>query len=226
MEGDGHQTLAEYRFELKEVLDLCFTRKDDPDPGKRFARVGITREIFNRQRLTQLFKLLLHGNSLHIGQEAENRLQSISAKIRGSETSSKFCNVLAILLDGRCYDETLQAWVERLSSRPSHDQIADDDLPLTRREAQIAFGREDGLNFWEKQPLFCPVILEEGEESVYVENRHLCPLPWVEGPTPIGQGSYADVYKVKIERRHLVNRSEGLAIDSVSQCALIQSIDY
>lgn len=30
-------TLVGYRTHLKEVLDECFTRANDPDPGKRFA---------------------------------------------------------------------------------------------------------------------------------------------------------------------------------------------
>lgn len=213
---DSHNTLHGYRLHLKEKLDCCFTRGDGPDPGKRFARVGVTKQIFESQRLIHLFQLLLHTKPHQIGSEVETPPQVIADKIRGTKDSRKFCNVLATLLYGRCDDETLLTWAESLLRKSSHEHASDDDLPLTEAEAQKAFGFENGLNFWEHQSLFCPVILEEGDESVYVDRRQLCPLPFTEEPKWKGQGSYATVYIVKIERGHLVNRAEGLAIQSVS----------
>lgn len=40
------------------------------------------------------------------------------------------------------------------------------------------------------------------DEVVYENDS--CPLPFVEDPELIGSGSYAKVYKVKIEKGHLI----------------------
>lgn len=221
MAADGHDTLIGYRSHLKEKLDCCFARGDGLEPEKRFARSGITSEIFDAQRLVHLFRLLLYEDLPSIDRKATKRLGLIAEKVRGSGDSPKFCNIVACLLYSRCRNESLRIWVESLFPEKNHDTLSDRDLPLTDLEAENAFGNEDGRNFWEHQFLFCPVVLEQGDESVYVDHRQSCPLPFLKEPEKIGKGAYAIVYKVEIERGHLVNQAESSVLQSVSSLLLL-----
>lgn len=216
MAADGHDTLHGYRTHLKEKLEHSFAGGHE-EPRKRFARNGIMREIFEPQRLVHLLRLLLYQNTGGIDPSGEDRLNRIAERIRGTGDGLVFCNILAGLLYARCESETLKNWAESLLHDKLRGLFSDSDLPLTESEAEKAFGSEDGLSFWEHQFLFCPVILEEGDESIYVDHRHSCPLPFLDKPKYLGKGAYATVYKVKIERGHLINRTENSALASVSQ---------
>lgn len=57
----------------------------------------------------------------------------------------------------------------------------------------------------EHQFVFRPVILKEQDEVRYVDHKQSCPRPFLEEPEKIGQGAYAIVYKVRIEKGHLTN---------------------
>ena len=200
MAVEGTKTLLECRQRLKEKLDGCFARKDDLDPRKRFAPRGVTREIFEQDRLEHFLRLLCQDRS------DVSSLKSIAKKIRGSEDSPRCCNnFLAILLYSQCENRSLVDYIERLSyERPSNPTF-DCDLPLMRLTACEAFGNDDGHKFWEHQFLFCPVILKEQDEARYVDHMQSCPRPFLEEPKKIGRGAYANVYKVKIEKGHLIN---------------------
>ena len=191
-------TVAGYRQHLKEKLDSCFTRKDDKEPGKRFARRGVTREIFEKERLFKLLQLLIHDRKA-----ADPNF--VVDKIRGSVGSPCYNNVLAILLYSRCKDETLEEFVDYLLSETSSDPVSDSELPITLDAACKAFGKDDGSKFWEDQYLFSPIVLKEGDEVTYTGHRMSCPAPFVEERKFIGQGAYAIVYKVRIEKGHLMN---------------------
>ena len=201
-------TLSECRHFLKEKLDDCFIRREDPSPGKRFAPRGVTREIFDEGRLDSLFRRLLHSESTTEIRDDSVELPRIVQRIRGSGDFRKYCDVLAILLYSRCMDESLRKFSSYiLEIEPSHS-ISDDDLPVAQEDAIQAFGNDDGHQFWGEQYVFCPVVLKEGDESLYVDKRAPCPLPFVEEPKEIGKGAYAVVKKVIIEKGHLVNERE------------------
>ena len=200
------KTSLQCRQRLKEKLDSCFARKDDPDPRKRFARAGVTREIFEQDRLEHLLRLLYQDNADVSDSSVPNNLQGIVEKIRGSADSTcRYNNVLAILLYSQCTDRSMMNFVECLLRGRPPEPISDSDLPLTQSAAHEAFGKEDGLKFWGQQYPFCPIILKEREEVRYVDHREACPGPFLERPKKIGQGAYAIVYSVKIEKGHLIN---------------------
>lgn len=206
MAFQGAETLIVCRQRLKETLDGCFARRDDLDPRKRFARRGVTREIFDKDRLEHFLQLLCRDriDALHWVDPAS--LQSLTKKIRGSEDSPRCCNnVLAILLYSQCKDQTLLDFIQRLLHERPLNPTYDCDLPLERSTAREAFGNVDGHNFWEHQFLFCPVILKEQDEVRYVDHKQSCPRPFLEEPKKIGQGAYAVVYRVRIEKGHLIN---------------------
>lgn len=220
MAGDPHNSLAECRSYLKQRLDCCFTRGDDPT--KRFAPNGTTREILDQWTLFYLLKFIIYSANYQINSADEDSLQCLVRKIRGPETTTSpgYCNVLATLLYIRCTDERLKSWAQDLSHdmAPEHQYrpIHDTDLPLTRSAALEKFGHDDGQSFWEQQYLFCPITLKEFDESVYVDHRKSCRLPFGQERIKIGKGSFATVYKVKIEKGHMVNESSGLALQTVS----------
>ncbi len=197
-----HDTLAGYRTHIKEVLDGCFTMADDPDPTKRFARRGITREILEEHRLTHLFHLLYNAGLEKLVSDSKDRVRSIARKIRGSEESSAYCNVLATLIYARCSDESLRTLGEGVLDEKLPETLSDNGRTLPKKELCSIFGREDGLGVWEHQSLFRPVLLTGNNENVYEDESS--PLPFVEDPVRIGRGAYASVYKVKIEKGHLI----------------------
>ena len=222
MASDVSHSLAGCRSYLKQRLDDCFTRGNDSQPSKRFARNGVTREIFDQQILFQLLKLIIYQAHYEIIAKDEDFLRSLACEIRSSETKtcSGYCNILATLLYARCTDGGLKTWALSLLPRSSHDcpqrPVSDSDLPLTKSAAQDNFGHNDGCSFWEQQYLFCPITLTKFDESVYVDHKKSCCLPFTEERELIGKGSFALVYKVKIAKGHMVNRSSDWALQNVS----------
>lgn len=203
------ESLSEYRQLLKDKLADCFTRKNDLNPNTtKFARRGITREIFEESTLEHLFGLLLQGGGFTAAPGDSVDLTRIAKNIRGTRTSLTYCNVLATLLYSRCLDKSLQKFLSDILQIESHKPIADNDLPLTQEEACKAFGDQDGYQFWEDQYVFCPVVLKENDESIYVDNRAFCPMPFIEDPVEIGRGAYGVIRKVTIEDGYLVNERD------------------
>ena len=81
--------------------------------------------------------------------------------------------------------------------------FADNDLPVEKDKAALAFGKEVGDEFFAHQFVFSPVVLEEGHESVYVGVRKYCRLPFRSKRQEIGEGAYSMVYRVEIENGHI-----------------------
>ena len=99
--------------------------------------------------------------------------------------------------------KSLNLFAEKLLIDKLPDALCDDGLlPLPEARLCEVFGRVDGHSFWEQQTPFRPVRLIRYDEVVYENDS--CPLPFVEDPELIGSGSYAKVYKVKIEKGHLI----------------------
>ena len=217
-----HNSLAGYRTHLKELLDGCLTRANDPDPRKRFARRGITREKLEEQRLTNLFDFLYIAGSDKLDSKSQDRVRSIAKKIRGSGESSAYCNILATLLHARCSDESLRTLGERVLAGRLPEALSDHGRGLPKDELCSIFGVDDGLALWEHQSLFRPVVLTGYDENVYDDESS--PLPFVEAPVRIGRGTYATVYKVKIDEGHLImDKATGSAYNESSSISRLRS---
>ncbi|KAL2037247.1 hypothetical protein N7G274_009936 [Stereocaulon virgatum] len=203
MAHDVQATLRGYCAHMKEKIDTCFTRGDDPDPKKRFARRGITREIFDEHRVFKLFERLYFDDNAIVDESANKWLRLIAHKVRGDKLSESFCNALATLIYMRCTEDSLKVYAHLLLHDKLPKSLADDGLhPLPEPRLIEIFGKDEGHNFWEQQCLFRPVILMINDEAVYEDGSS--PLPFVEEPDPIGSGSFANVNKVKIETGHLI----------------------
>ncbi|KAL4925370.1 kinase-like domain-containing protein [Aspergillus undulatus] len=83
--------------------------------------------------------------------------------------------------------------------------LTDDDLPISLDKARLVFSTM-GNEFFDAQFQFCAITLRREGDVDYQEYRSQCPLPY-KRQEKIGGGAYGEVYKVKIERRHL--RSTG-----------------
>ena len=207
-------TLEECCRRLREKLDGCLERNNGIDPPeKRFAPRGKTLEVFEQDRLEHLLRLLFEvfeqDRLKHLlrlllengSTDSKCPEKYISKKIRGSEDSQPCCNFLAVLIYSHCKQEKLVDFVELLLSEESNRPYSDDNLPFIKEEASKHFGD----TFWDRQYIFCPVILKGQEENIYKEHKQSCPLPFVKEREKIGQGAYAIVYKVVIAKGHLTN---------------------
>ena len=162
MTHDVQATLRGYCAHLKGKIDSCFTRSDHPDPRKRFARRGITREIFDEHRVFKLFERLYFDKDTIVDESANKRLRLIAEKVRGNETSESFCNALATLIYMRCTEDSLKVYADRLLNDRLPKVLADDGLlPLPEPRLIEIFGKDEGHNFWEQQCLFSSRMSDE-----------------------------------------------------------------
>ena len=206
MSVEGATTLPQCRQRLKEKLESCFARKDDLDPRKRFARRGVTREVFEQDRLEYFLRLLCQDSTYVFHRMVTANLKFIAEKIRGyADSPPRYNNVLATLIYAQCTDQPLRNFVESLLHERSSKPAFDSDLPFAKPAACQTFGKDDRHSFWEHQFLFCPVVLKERDQVRYVDHKQSCPRPFLEEPEKTGQGAYAIVYKVRIEKGHLTN---------------------
>ena len=208
----GTKTLQDFIEELRSQLKGRIERQDDPAPENQFISDAAPSDILTKEKLVQLFDLVLYQGRGESDFVKRDHLQSLAFAIRGQEQSRpnrSTCKVLAILLHVRCEIKTLKAFARwslpGLNQSNTNTPLSDSRLPCTQEQADRAFGKSDGYPFWSGQSLFCPVIFKENEEVVC---EHPCPLPFKEKPEEIGRGSYATVYKVKIAKGHFVNGAE------------------
>ncbi|KAL4760925.1 uncharacterized protein BDW70DRAFT_160344 [Aspergillus foveolatus] len=80
-------------------------------------------------------------------------------------------------------------------------KLTDESLPISLTEAESVF-RGFANEFFDTQFQFCAITLRREGDIVYQDYRSQCPLPYKKQER-IGAGAFGEVYKVKIERRHL-----------------------
>ena len=215
MVDNGRYSLKNLRELLRQELEECLVRRDDPT--NRFAPREATGRILHKETLVHLFTLIVYGIRPNIEQTAVDCIRSLAFKVNdGSYSSPSFCNVLAILVYARCKNRTIESFLNRLLNDPLVEEISDGNLPLAKTRAISTFGIEDGLAFWSNQYPFCPVVLREYGKSVYGNGKAHCPLPFLEDPEKVGEGSYSTVFEVKVVKRHLVNHKSSASNDRVS----------
>ena len=161
-------------------------------------------QFFPNETIKQVFEI--NRNDL------KQLLQGLSgipqADIAVETTLKRFTKVLATLLWMRAGRNVLEQYGRLLfpERAPYVAPCASDDhLPWDHKTALRVFPLR-GEDFYEEQFQFCPVILHKKEVVIYNNDKNRCPLPYLE-ETDIGQGSFGSVYRVKIERHHLI--SEG-----------------
>ncbi|KXT10232.1 hypothetical protein AC579_2955 [Pseudocercospora musae] len=112
-------------------------------------------------------------------------------------------NLLAILLSTREQPQG-EAWKGFLKlclpGRHRDNSICDGDLPLHAEDIRLHFGAYSRDNFWDRQFMFCPAVLQRGKRLHLDEARHM--LPFV-GIDYLDEQSRKMVHKVRVTRQDI-----------------------
>ncbi|KAL4975300.1 hypothetical protein BDW66DRAFT_167321 [Aspergillus desertorum] len=158
---------------------------------------GTARDVFwmNQQGLEELFRILIDSSSNHdlVHELVRRVLRSLSTilavifRIR----VPRDINILRQYLD----------LIIRDNAFLHPPRLTDESLPISLTDAEFFF---PGLanEFFDAQFQFCAITLRREGDIVYQNYRSQCPLPYKKQER-IGAGAFGEVYKVKIERRHL-----------------------
>jgi hypothetical protein len=87
-------------------------------------------------------------------------------------------------------------------------------LPFELKVLQNLLGSRSGAlarAFYDAQPIFCPLVIEERNEPITLEKTQR--LPWLEEPEEIGRGAGGVVQKHKIAAGHLIYSNRGRNIE-------------
>ncbi|KAH8744638.1 kinase-like domain-containing protein [Hyaloscypha finlandica] len=148
----------------------------------KFAPLYLAEEIIG-PRIYELCRSIFESSS--IAEETSGAFKTGEPKWR----------ILAILLYIKCSKSFLRRFIEEDLS------VNDSKLPLDLNSAQIFLGRETGTEFHDKQFIFIPAILKEGQEQQYVGEEGKRRLPFL-AVKRIGHGSFGTVYRVTVARGH------------------------
>ncbi|KAJ0416347.1 kinase-like domain-containing protein [Aspergillus carlsbadensis] len=180
--------------ELSTRLETLRVRNHEQRP---FYPNGTARDFFrmHEETLQELFRLLL----------ANSRADSLRDLVR--RTVRHLSTILAIILRVRSPGDItiLRQFTELLIIHQTPidpPRLNDQNLPIPLTEAQFFFPQRAN-DFFDTQFQFCAITLRGEEHVVYQDDfRSQCPLPY-RRQERIGGGAFGQVYKVKIERRHV-----------------------
>ncbi|KAB8227116.1 uncharacterized protein BDW43DRAFT_257331 [Aspergillus alliaceus] len=173
----------------------------------RFFRNGTVKKVFesNKQDLRELLCRLCQANGISL-----DLLPDIEQR-----TLKDLSIVFAILLfaHGRQEVRVLRQFLDLVLHTGTDDiaplQFTDADLPVSLTTATATFPLR-GAEFYQKQFRFCAVTLMKREEVIYKNERFQCPLPYLE-QTKIGEGTFGQVWRVRIEQQHIQSRFDSTA---------------
>ncbi|KAJ5668872.1 hypothetical protein N7462_009942 [Penicillium macrosclerotiorum] len=170
--------------------------------GQRFFPYGTAQEVFRNHRRD--LERLLQNVSEALAAD-ETLLVSVVDQIRTS-----LSNVLAILLMDRAQNDTLvfnqflSLILQRNNRMWETLVLSDSELPISRARAECLFPGKGGA-FFVTQLQFCAIVLQDKKEVKCSDNEQILrPLPYLTQEN-IGSGGFGQVWKVKIERRHMLS---------------------
>ncbi|KAL3451554.1 hypothetical protein BJX65DRAFT_220654 [Aspergillus insuetus] len=180
--------------ELSTRLETLRVRNHEQRP---FYPNGTARDFFrmHEESLQELFRLLL-GNS-----GADSFRDLVRRTVRHLST------ILAIVLRVRSPGDitVLRQFTELLIIHQTPidpPRLNDQKLPIPLTDAKFYFPQRAN-DFFDTQFQFCAITLRGEEHVIYQDDfRSQCPLPY-RRQERIGGGAFGQVYKVKIERRHV-----------------------
>ncbi|KAI9836452.1 MAG: hypothetical protein M1819_001484 [Sarea resinae] len=187
------------------------------EPDREYFPSGTAWDVWrnNISKLRRIFRVLYD-----IEHDEETLLHQLVGRTLGLFGQPRLCSITAILFRLLINREHLASSVQVFLPRSMHDDLAytddkvpitDDALPITNVEACRLLGPQVGDAFFKDQFLFCPIVLKEHEEAVYVEHKKFCRLPY-KSDEEIARGSFGIVYKVRIEKGH-VKTTGGMALE-------------
>lgn len=185
-----------------------------PDHEKPFARSSVPKHVLKQSRLKILFQSLL-------GLEQDDaRLDGLVNTIWGTDASSSRCKILSTVLLA-CMRGRLKYLFKNDFERSLNGKT-DDQLPFEKETSQFLFGDDDGPKFYETQFIFMTITIEEGKHLI---RRSSFRTPYLK-ETLLKRGSFAPVYKVKIEAGHFVNSEYGTGNEKVTSPDISKDSGY
>jgi len=160
--------------------------QQDPETAL-FAPLKLSKTIL-KKGIRPLFKAI--SDDEHVEEDAETALRAETAVYR----------ILAILIFIRCDTSILKNFRKCFISN-STTAKRDSALPLQKSDAEDLFGARLGDQFYNRQFIFCPVVLQEDKEVEYRGDRQCCRLPFSDSEI-LGHGSSGTVSKVTIPKGH------------------------
>ncbi|PMD67465.1 kinase-like protein [Hyaloscypha bicolor E] len=168
----------------------------DEEHSLRFAPRGIAEQVLHDENLGSVFRSLSLSPTDWPDDFNENVfVQKIKDK--------KLHNVLAIILYASCNITAAQAFISKLVIGDGSS-----NLPLSRDACLELFdgSHAQTRKYRDAQPIFCTVVIGD-PHSLKIQDLKEWRLPYLE-PTYIGDGSFGEVYAVKIAAGHLVTKTQ------------------
>ncbi|KAL3457014.1 kinase-like domain-containing protein [Aspergillus heterothallicus] len=180
--------------ELSTRLETLRVRNHEQRP---FYPNGTARDFFrmHEETLQEFFRLLLGNLAIDVLRDLVRR------------TVRHLSTILAIVLRIHSPGDItiLRQFTELLIIHQTPidpPRLNDQNLPIPLNEAQFYFPQRAN-DFFDTQFQFCAITLRGEEHVIYQDDfRSQCPLPY-RRQEKIGGGAFGQVYKVKIERRHV-----------------------
>jgi hypothetical protein len=187
----SNENLGELVCELQSEIERRLIRQEwiqneGPEPTL-FAPLDLPRTVL-KPRIRPLFRAISDDGDVE--RDAESALLN--------ETT--VCRILTILIYIGCDTSVLQDF-RRLFVSNSTLTTRDSDLPIQLSVAHALLGATLGYQFYNKQFIFCPVVLKEDEEIECIGEQQWCRLPFIDCEF-LGSGSSGRVSKVTIPKGH------------------------
>lgn len=100
--------------------------------------------------------------------------------------------------------------LESLCLQPSL-RLTDRQLPFSKQDLDC-LGTQKSDQFYEKQFLFCPIVIENRPEAGVIYSDKRCPFPFMEDRSArVGSGGYGSVHRNKIAPQYLRDTKANLA---------------
>ncbi|KAL4783305.1 kinase-like domain-containing protein [Aspergillus varians] len=194
-----------------EIYDEVYSLLEQKDrESLRFAPVGTAELVLHADKLRRLFHSLLEPGYTVLDQFGVTE-QTLITRVR-ERCLQPFLTVLII---AACSITTARTATANLVAceRPPIDRTGTNlsSLPANKEGLGVLFGGNDvdADKFLGKQAYFCPLVIETGKET-RVEDTNYRRLPYLEEQS-VGNGSYGQVFRVKIAKGHFYDPAGGSA---------------
>ncbi|KAJ6441394.1 ankyrin repeat protein [Purpureocillium lavendulum] len=176
---------------------------------ERFVPWGTSKDIWQNNGSRNLRRFF---HSLATSSQSSTEIFGVSeGTFVDRVTAGSLFDFLGTLIFATCSISAARAFVRHVVALNSQDGTVG-QLPASRIQLQQLFDSvPDADRFNSKQGLFCAVVLRSKEEVRINTKTAECPrMPYLE-QTPLGEGAFGKVFRVKVARGHFHDRHAGPA---------------
>jgi serine/threonine protein kinase len=207
---DSYQSFC---YAVKTAVLASFERQTGGGSETQFLPHGCAKIILDDWQLSCLLRFVQPS-----GEKASRTRQATEDEQIRRIKCRNLQDLLALLLFISCSQTAMQAaiadlvliddaaWEEENEFRREESRRELGVLPLTKREAERIFGREDTVTpaFIDiHQACFCPIVFRENEATHMDDVSHRR-FPYLE-EEPLGEGSMGEVFRVKVAPGHFIS---------------------